>query len=55
MQTKTNTMRTLIVTLFGGATTLLAGCAATGDRAPGTAGAASITSAQLPAAVNRVS
>ena len=55
MQTNTNTMRTLIVTLFAGATTLLAGCAATGDRAPGTAGAASLTAVQLPGAVNRVS
>lgn len=55
MQTKTNTMRILIITLCAGATTLLAGCAATGDRAAGTPGAASITAAQLPAAVNRVS
>jgi len=55
MQTNTNTMRTLIIALFAGATTLLAGCAATGDRTPATAGAASITAAQLPAAVNRVS
>lgn len=55
MPTTTHTMRTLIITLLAGATTLLAGCAATGDRAAGAPSANSITAAQLPAAVNRVS